>query len=94
MEFGNFRIEEELGAGAFGVVYKALDLQTGRHVALKIPRPENLKNQDFLLRFESEAKAAARLDHPSIVATYSADLACSTPYIASHYAKVRIWRDG
>lgn len=83
MEFGNFRIEKELGAGAFGVVYKALDLQTGRHVALKIPRPENLKNQDFLLRFESEAKAAARLDHPSIVATYSADLACSTPYIAS-----------
>jgi hypothetical protein len=82
---GSYRIEQPVGCGAFGIVYRARDEQLDRDVALKVPRPEVLLDAEKLGRFESEAATAATLDHPSIVPVYTADLTGPTPFIASAY---------
>src|SRR5207244_5031760 len=69
---GRFTILRELGRGAFGVVYQAHDPQLGRDVALKVPRPEALASPELRERFVREARAAAGLDHPNLVAVYEA----------------------
>ncbi len=84
-QLGRYTIDRAVGRGAFGVVYKAYDRQLDRDVALKIPRPEVLLDKEKLRRFESEAHAAARLEHPSIVPVFEADLVGPTPYIATAY---------
>ena len=84
-QVGPFVLESAIGAGALGIVYRAWDPQVGRHVALKIPRLENFGGDEAKSRFECEAKAAARLEHPSIVQVFSADIDGDTPYIASSY---------
>jgi WD40 repeat protein/serine/threonine protein kinase len=82
---GRYTIRRIAGRGAFGVVYQAYDEQLGRDVALKLPRPEVLFDEEKLHRFESEAATAATLEHPSIIPIYEADLTGPTPYIASAY---------
>ncbi|NOY41596.1 MAG: protein kinase [Planctomycetes bacterium] len=82
---GRYKIRRIVGRGAFGVVYQARDEQLGRDVALKVPRPEVLFDEEKLRRFESEAATAATLEHPSIIPIYEADLSGPTPYIASAY---------
>ena len=64
-ELGRYRIEAELGRGAMGVVYRAVDVQTGRRVALKGVL-HDVPDEDRA-RVEQEALATARLDHPHIV---------------------------
>ncbi len=64
-ELGRYRIEAELGRGAMGVVYRAVDGQTGRLVALKGVL-HDVPDEDRA-RVEQEALATARLDHPHIV---------------------------
>src|SRR5262249_49761796 len=71
-ELGRFRIVRELGRGGFGVVYLAHDPQLGRDVALKVPRTNALLDPDARARFLREARAAAALDHPNVVAVYEA----------------------
>src|SRR5262245_43522327 len=70
---GKYRLIARLGAGGMGVVYEAVDMLLGRHVALKM-LPEGLVRSfgavGHLLR---EARAAARLSHPNVVAVLEAD---------------------
>ena len=54
-------------------------------MALKIPRPEVLADEERLARFEAEARAAAALDHPDIVPMLEADLDGPIPFIATAY---------
>lgn len=68
-QIGDFRLLEILGGGAFGLVYKALDTKLGRMVAIKVPR-FSLDDKSKSRRFLNEAKTAARLRHPNIVALY------------------------
>lgn len=63
--FGRYRVERLLGRGAMGAVYLALDTQFGRSVALKIPKVTVSGSKSLLSRIETEARAAALLDHPS-----------------------------
>jgi serine/threonine-protein kinase len=65
-----YRIEQRLGEGGIGRVYRALQLQLGRPVALKILHPELSGNKDLQARFEREARAASRLTHPGSVVVY------------------------
>ncbi len=82
---GRFRIIKRLGSGTFGVVYQAFDPQLGREVALKVPRDDLLVTPALRSRFQTEARAAAVLDHPNIVTLYEAGEAGSTFYIASAF---------
>ncbi len=82
---GRFVIEQELGRGGFGIVYRAYDPRLRRVVALKVPRAEVLMTAGLRARFEQEAMAAAALDHPNIVPVYEAGVDGETCYIASAY---------
>lgn len=65
--FGRYEIIRELGRGGHGVVFLAADPSLKRHVALKVPRPAVLSNDELRMRFLREAEATARLDHPNIL---------------------------
>jgi tRNA A-37 threonylcarbamoyl transferase component Bud32 len=64
---GRYHVIEQLGEGGMAVVYKAFDTRLERPVALKVIRTEKLEEEQFLARFEREAKALAKLTHPNIV---------------------------
>src|SRR5438034_3131335 len=66
----NYDIKERLGAGGMAVVYRAIQQPLGREVALKALAPSLKNDSAFLQRFELEAKALARLDHPNILPIY------------------------
>src|SRR5262249_61361025 len=78
---GKFQLMELLGCGAFGNVYKAWDSDLERVVALKVPRA-GVQESD---RFIKEARSAARLQHPNIVALHEAGQFDGTCYIASEF---------
>lgn len=80
---GHYRVLEKIGAGAMGEVYRARDERLGRDVAVKLIRPASSANPDHLRRFEQEARAAALLNHPNILAIYDVGFEGTTPYIVS-----------
>lgn len=67
-----YQIEEPIGKGAFGVVYRATDLELGRSVALKLRRDVDNAARVRSQQWIEEARLAARLDHPAIVAVFDA----------------------
>jgi serine/threonine protein kinase len=70
-DLGSFRIEELLGIGGFGAVYRAFDRSLHRRVALKVlPHALAKAGKERIQRFLHEARAAAKLSHPNIVAVH------------------------
>jgi tRNA A-37 threonylcarbamoyl transferase component Bud32 len=67
---GKFELLEELGAGSFGHVFRARDTELDRTVAIKVLRAGRLAGPGEIDRFLREARSAARLKHPGIVALY------------------------
>ena len=67
-----FMIEDKLGQGGMGVVYKAKQLNLERYVALKVLSDELARDEEFVERFFKEARAAASLSHTNIVQVYDA----------------------
>jgi hypothetical protein len=65
-----YRIEQLLGRGGMGAVYRARDVRLDRLVALKVVRADLLGDPEARRRFRREAQIVARLQHPSIVAVY------------------------
>ncbi len=82
---GRFELREVVGRGGFGTVYRALDPVLCREVALKVPRSAPGDGQAS--RILPEAKAAARLRHPNIVAVFDAVTDGAAGYIASEYVR-------
>jgi serine/threonine-protein kinase len=64
---GNWRIGKQLGAGGMGTVYAAHDIALDRTVAIKVLNDELCRDQEFVVRFEREARSTARLEHPNVV---------------------------
>jgi Tol biopolymer transport system component len=80
---GHYRVMEQIGSGGMGEVYRATDDRLGRDVALKVLRPSLAQDRDRLRRFELEARSAALLNHPNIVAIYDIGMYDGAPYIVS-----------
>jgi len=79
---GRYRIISPLGEGGMGAVFLGEHILIGRQVAIKVLNPELAKSEDFLARFQREAIAAGRLDHPNCVpVTDSGSLADGTAYL-------------
>ena len=90
-QIGRYEIIEELGKGAMGLVYKAMDPNIGRTVALKTMRLDvhGLEHNELLGRFKNEARAAGTLNHPNIVTIYDAGEHEGIFYIAMEFIEGR-----
>ncbi len=66
----HYQIEGIIGKGGMGTVYRAIDVNLARPVAVKIMHEQYAAEREFQQRFQQEAQAAARLVHPSIVSVY------------------------
>lgn len=90
-QIGRFRVRRVLGRGAMGVVYLAQDPVLGRDVAIKTIRLHpGLSEQQIVelrQRFETEARAAAKLAHPSLVTIFDAGLEGENLYIAMEFVE-------
>ena len=78
-QLGNYQIIAEIARGGMGVVYRARQVNADRVVALKLIRGSDPGAQE-LERFEAEARAAAKLDHPNIVPIYDVGVIAGEPF--------------
>ena len=80
---GPYEILSPLGAGGMGEVYRARDLRLGRDVAVKVLPADYATDPERLGRFEQEARAAAALNHPNILAVYDIGTQTGAPYLVT-----------
>jgi eukaryotic-like serine/threonine-protein kinase len=90
---GHYKIIERIGAGAMGEVFRAHDERLGRDVALKLISSASSDNPDHVRRFELEARAAAALNHPNIIAVYDVGNESGTPYIVCELLEGKTLRE-
>ena len=81
--FGRYRIEEEIGAGGMGVVYRAYDEKLERDLALKVLSPGALNDEAARKRFRNEARVLSRLNHPAIQTIHDFDTYDGHDYLVS-----------
>lgn len=92
-KIGNYRIERMLGAGGMGEVYFAFDEKLQRPVALKVLPPEYSFNDERVKRFELEARAISKLNHPNIVTVYDVGNFEGVNYIATEFVEGKNLRE-
>ena len=87
VEIGSYRVEELIGRGGMGEVYRAHDARLDRNVALKILAPRYADDDGFRERLLRESRLAASLDHPNVVPVYDAGEADAGLYLAMRYVE-------
>src|ERR1044072_7178867 len=80
-----YKIIVRLGAGGMGEVYLAQDERLGRKVALKLLYDDVMEGDDWVRRFEQEARAASALNHPNIITIYEVGQTGSSRFISAEY---------
>jgi len=84
-KLGYFKLEKKVGEGGMGAVYRAVDDNLGRIVALKVLPRDKAQNELMVKRFQAEARAAANLRHENIVGVYDSGEADGYLYIAMEF---------
>jgi eukaryotic-like serine/threonine-protein kinase len=92
-EFGPYKIEQRIGAGGMGQVYRALDTRLGRTVAIKLLSPELAAEGVSKRRFLQEARAASALNHPNIVVLYDISSQDGVDFLVMEYVAGRTLKD-
>jgi eukaryotic-like serine/threonine-protein kinase len=90
---GPYQIISPVGSGGMGEVYRAKDPRLGRDVAVKVLPAQFSVDADRLRRFEQEARAAAALNHPNILAVHDIGRRDGAPYIGSELLEGQTLRD-
>lgn len=89
-----YRIERLIGAGGMGSVYEGVHPKIGQRVAIKVLSPEVSRDEEAVRRFVHEARAASRVEHPSLVKIFNhGQLADETAYIMMEYVPGESLRD-
>jgi serine/threonine-protein kinase len=86
---GHYRIDAQIGQGAMGVVYRAVDERLERTVALKVLRLSlsDAERAEYAARLQQEAKSAARLNHPGIITVYDCGDAGGYAFLAMEFVE-------
>lgn len=80
-----YRIIEKLGTGGMAIVYRAQDLKLDRDVTFKVMREEHIPDEEFISRFNTEARSAASLSNQNIVSVYDVGVENDINYIVMEY---------
>ena len=89
----SYEVEDLLGQGGYGVVYRARQSAVMREVAIKVILPKYANSPEFIRRFESEAQVVARLEHPHIVPLYDYWREPDSAYLVMRYLRGGSLRD-
>jgi serine/threonine protein kinase len=92
-KIGPYEVRGQIGAGGMGEVYKARDPRLGRDVAIKVLPASFSSDTDRLQRFAQEARAAAALNHPNILAIFDIGEDKGAPYVVSELLEGETLRD-
>ncbi len=83
-----YRLEQLIGRGGMGAVYEATDLRLNRRIAIKIMLSNMFGDRTALRRFEREAQASARLNHPNIISVYDyGGIRTDGPYLVMEFVR-------
>jgi len=80
-QLGPYKIQESIGAGGMGEVFRALDPRLGRDVAVKVLPPAFASDPERLQRFEQEARSVGALNHPNIMSVFDFGTHDGAPYV-------------
>lgn len=83
--FGDLILEEELGEGLLGKVYRAMDVTLDREIAVKVLSPQLSADEEVPRAFMNEARAVSAINHPNVVPIYSCGEAEGRPYIIMQF---------
>ena len=98
-QLGGYRIEQQIGQGGMGIVYRVTNVALGRVYALKVLAPELADDEQFRRRFQREMRIAASIDHPNVVGIHYAGeqdgfLFLAMDYVHGEDLRQLILRDG
>lgn len=82
---GRYEIIQRVGGGGMAVVYKAKDILLGRYIAVKVMNPSLSNDEEYIQRFNREAKNAASLSHPNVVGVYDVGQEKNIYYLVMEY---------
>jgi beta-lactam-binding protein with PASTA domain/tRNA A-37 threonylcarbamoyl transferase component Bud32 len=88
-----YEVLARIAQGGMAIVYRGHDRQLDRVVAIKVPRPEFARDRGFSEQFRREARTAARLSHPNVVAVYDSGEERGLPWIVMEHVSGRTLRD-
>jgi eukaryotic-like serine/threonine-protein kinase len=88
-----YEVVARIAQGGMAIVYRGHDRQLDRVVAIKVPRPEFARDREFSEQFRREARTAARLSHPNVVAVYDSGEERGLPWIVMEHVSGRTLRE-
>ncbi|PID53719.1 MAG: serine/threonine protein kinase [Micrococcales bacterium] len=88
-----YEVNTRIARGGMATVYRATDLRLDREVAVKVMHPHRAEDEQFVSRFIREARSAARISHPNVVAVYDQGADGETVYLVMEYVHGQTLRD-